>query len=723
MDKTHGPMSSPEPQPLPPLREDLALFQGTCQSDGTPSWVIYDALRQSFFSIGWLELQLLSRWHLGTVEAVFDAIRRETTARPDPEHFQQLLAFLKGNELLRAQGEAARGALLKHGARGKTAFWTWLLKNYLYLRIPLVRPDRFLDKTLPIARFFMSRGMGLFVLFSGFVGIFLTLRQWDDFSDSFIQLTTPTGLAFFFGFLALSKMLHELGHAYPAKHHGLTIPTMGVAFLVLWPVLYTDTTEAWKLRFRRQRLAIVVGGMTVELALALFATLIWSLLPDGPLRGAIFMLAAVNWIGSLAINLNPFMRFDGYYLLSDLWNVPNLEARAFAIGRWRLRAFFLGLEDPPPEEMPNRQRRRLILYAYFTWTYRFFLFLGIALLVYHFFFKLLGIFLFAVEIGWFILRPIKNEMNIWLKRRKDVAMNRRIVRTLLLATLPLGLLFLPVPISLHLPAVLKGADFARIFPPLPGRIEQVFVEKGDRVKAGEPLFQLVSPDLAQRIGQARHEMNLLELQQKRLAGSDRLRQQQEIIGSKYLEAQVRYEGLVRQEDKQRILSPVQGTVVELMAHIRPGRWVNETQILALIVSTDAAKVYAYVTEEQLRYIASHTQGRFTSDIPESPSRPVQLVAINPARVAILEDPYLASPYGGPLTARLAGENEIVPEDALYRLHWRVEPPGPESTPDPDRRDSIRHIEVGEVYVYSGTNLRILDLLNHVFAVLIRESGF
>ncbi|NNJ84240.1 MAG: efflux RND transporter periplasmic adaptor subunit, partial [Gammaproteobacteria bacterium] len=529
--------------------------------------------------------------------------------------------------------------------------------------------------------------------------------------------TTPTGLGLFFGFLGFSKMLHELGHAYPAKHHGLNIPTMGVAFLVLWPVLFTDTTEAWKLRFRRQRLAIVIGGLTVELALALFATLLWSLLPDSPLRGAVFMLAAVTWIGSLAINLNPFMRFDGYYLLSDLWNVPNLEGRAFAMGRWRMRAFLWGLDDPPPEKMPDRQRRRLILYAYFTWTYRFFLFLGIALLVYHFFFKLLGLFLFVVEIVWFILRPIKNEMNVWIKRRKDIVMNWRIARTLLLAMLPLGLLFLPVPISLHLPSVLKGADFSRVFPPLAGRIEQVFVERGDRVNVGDPLFQVASPDLTQRITEAKQKLNVLELQKKRQSGNDRLRQRQEVLESQYLEARVRYRGLVHQESRQRIVSPIQGTVTELMENIRPGRWVNETQVLALVVSTGALRVDAYITEEKLRYTASHMTGQFISDIPESPSYPVRLVAINPARVAVMEDPYLTSPYGGPLMSRLAEGEQIVPEDALYRLHWRVTPP------DTGIRDPLRHIEVGEVHVHSGASVRILDFLNYVFAVLIRESGF
>ncbi|UGA40408.1 hypothetical protein JOS77_14430 [Chromobacterium haemolyticum] len=162
---------------------------------------------------------------------------------------------------------------------------------------------------------------------------------------------------------------------------------------MMMPVLYTDTNDAWKLNSRRQRLLIGGAGMLAELVLAAWATLLWSFLPDGPLRAGVFLLATTTWLATLAINASPFMRFDGYFLLADYLGLPNLHNRAFALARWQLRKTLLGLDDPVPEHFPAARRRGLILFAWATWLYRLVLFLSIAFLVYHLFFKALGMLL------------------------------------------------------------------------------------------------------------------------------------------------------------------------------------------------------------------------------------------------------------------------------------------------------------------------------------------
>ena len=100
---------------------------------------------------------------------------------------------------------------------------------------------------------------------------------------------------------------------------------MGIAFVVLWPMLYTDTGESWKLRSSRQRLAIASAGILCELSLAGLSTLGWALSDPGPLRNALLYLATTSWVLSLALNASPFMRFDGYFILSDLLDFPNLH--------------------------------------------------------------------------------------------------------------------------------------------------------------------------------------------------------------------------------------------------------------------------------------------------------------------------------------------------------------------------------------------------------------
>lgn len=283
--------------------------------------------------------------------------------------------------------------------------------------------------------------------------------------------------------MLVSKLAHELGHGLTAKRFGCKVPTVGVAFMVLWPVLYTDTADAWKLRSRRQRLAIGVAGMAPELSLAAAATLVWSFLPDGPLRSAAFVMATSTWLLTLAVNLNPFMRFDGYMLLSDLWDVPNLQERSFALARWRIREALFGFGDPMPELMPDGRRRRLILYAVGTWVYRLFLFLGIALLVYHIFFKLLGLFLFAIEIWWFILRPVVTELKSWAGRRGDLRLNRRTAVTFAAGVLALAGLFVPWRTQVAAPALVQPATQATLYAPAPARVTELAVREGDRVDA------------------------------------------------------------------------------------------------------------------------------------------------------------------------------------------------------------------------------------------------
>ena len=304
------------------------------------------------------------------------------------------------------------------------------------------------------------------------LGAVLVLRQWDAFQSTFLHFFSLEGVLFYAVTLALVKSAHELGHALVAKWQGCRVASMGVAFLVLFPVLYTDTTDAWRLQSRTKRLRIVTAGVRVELCLALLATFLWNFLPDGPLRSAAFFVATTSWVTSLLVNISPFLRFDGYYAFSDWLGIENLQSRAFALGRWSLRRILFGLDDPLPEPLPRRRCRIMIIYAWCTWLYRFFLFLGIALIVYQLFFKLLGIVLFLVEILWFIVFPMTKELKVWFQRRQDFrASPARILSWLALAGLFLVAL-LPLPQKVHLPAVLKATQYSEIFPPLPARIEE-----------------------------------------------------------------------------------------------------------------------------------------------------------------------------------------------------------------------------------------------------------
>src|SRR5260221_1516931 len=409
-----------QPVALPPLREDLRLYPGTPHRAGSPAWRVLDPIRNSFFEIGWLEFELIARWkeHRDAV-SLAARVSAETPLKPSAEEVQELIDFLATNQLLAPNSALAKESLARRMQGSKQSWFQMLLHHYLFFRIPLVRPDAFLSRTVGLTDLFFTRGFVLLVVILLGLDLYLLSREWYTFTEAMGRLFTPQAFLYYAIAVTFSKIVHELAHAYAACRYGVRVPTLGVAFLVLWPFLYTDTGETWKLGDRRKQLVIACAGMGAELVLAVFSTFLWALSPEGAAKNVFFVLASSTWIMTLAVNLSPFMRFDGYFVLSDLLDFPNLHERGSACAKWWLRRTFFRLEEPMPEpQLRPGQRAALIVFAYITWAYRLTVFLGIALLVYHFAFKLLGIFLMFVELVWFIAKPVWVETAYLWKRRE-----------------------------------------------------------------------------------------------------------------------------------------------------------------------------------------------------------------------------------------------------------------------------------------------------------------
>ena len=280
---------------------------------------------------------------------------------------------------------------------------------------------------------------------------------------------------------------------------------MGVAFLVMWPMAYTDTNEAWKIPDRRKRLQISSAGIATEAMLAAWALLAWALLPDGALRSAMFFVASVSLGLTIALNASPFMRFDGYFIICDLLEMPNLHQRSFALARWRLREWLFKLNEPRPEVLSPTQQASLIVFAWATWLYRLVLFIGIALMVYHLFTKLLGVVLFVIEIYWFIWFPVRSELREWVQRKAAIAQSPRTRTTGLVSALLLVLFAIPLPTHVAVSALYKPAEIWPVYSPGPALVDALHARHGQEVKAGQTLVHLRAPDvqLQMNISQSR----------------------------------------------------------------------------------------------------------------------------------------------------------------------------------------------------------------------------
>src|SRR3569832_36493 len=401
---------------LPALREELTLYAGPAAGNGAPTWSLLDPTRNQFFRIDWLTFEILSRWDMDDPQAIAASIRRDTTLDIEKSDLEQVLKFLSDNELLRRSTSQGAQWLHTMASKRRQAFAQTLLHHNQFYRIPLIRPDGWHTRTQRYTDPLYSKCFLWITLVALLLGLVEVSRQWEQFTATLIDTFSWQGLLSYALALICIKFLHELGHAYTAKRYGCRVPTMGVAFLVLFPVAYTDVNEVWNLPEKRQRIAVSGAGIITELVIAAWATLAWTLLPDGSFKNAAFLLATTTWVSTIMINGSPFMRFDGYFLLSDWLNMPNLHARTFALARWRLREWLFGLGEPKPEVIGIRRERGIILYGWITWTYRLVVFGGIAALVYHVFPKPLGPMLAAIEVTWFIAAPVWSELKAWRMR-------------------------------------------------------------------------------------------------------------------------------------------------------------------------------------------------------------------------------------------------------------------------------------------------------------------
>jgi putative peptide zinc metalloprotease protein len=493
---------------LPALRDDLQLLEGPADSEGVPSWTVFDPIRNRYFRIGWIPFQLLSRWSAGRASLLLQKVEAETTCRVERSDVTELLRFLLANNLTREPASGGIEAYLAQAKAARRRWSSWAVHHYLFFRIPLVRPERFLRRTLRwVEPLFATRSL-LLVAGLGLFGLYLSARQWDAFQTTFLHFFSWQGILLYALAQSAVKVLHELGHAYTG----------------------------------RQRLLIGAAGVLTELGVAAIATFAWSFLPEGPLRSAAFVVATTSWLLTLTVNLNPCMRFDGYYMLSDWWGMENLQSRGFALARWRLREWLFDYGEEPPFATSPLQQRRLVVYAWATWIYRFFLFLGIALLVYHFFFKALGLALFVVEIAWFLALPIAGELRVWWSRRGEALRGRRAPWLAAGLVLAVVLALVPWQTRVVIPAVFQARDRAWVFAPDPGRVAEVRVARGRVVQRGEVLLVLDSPSLRHELRLTDHRIAWLEVRARRRAASAEDRAALRIVQQQLQEASSRRAG-------------------------------------------------------------------------------------------------------------------------------------------------------------------------------------
>ena len=698
---------------IPYLRQDLEIFRGNSREDGSPAWLLYDAVRNKYFTVGLTAFRLIKNWRGGEDIQNFEKKINTQGIETTGDEIKSFIGFLQQNNLIiQPQGQGVPYLMQQKNSLKKSWIMN-LIHSYLFFKIPLFTPDEWLGRTLHKVKFLGSKKIRNIIYILGFIGLFFVIQQFENFTKTFLYFFSFKGLMIYFITLVFVKCLHELGHAYIAKYHGCRVSAIGIAFLVFFPFLYTDTTDAWRLRNHKDRLLINFAGILTELHLALIATFVWGILPEGGLKSAAFFIATTSWISSIAINVSPFMRFDGYYVFSDWLKAENLQPRSFALAKWKIRETLFGFNHKPPEEISPSRRWTFIIYAWSTWVYRFFLFIGIALLVYYFAFKVLGIILFVIEIYWFIMLPIIKEMKQWWMMRSEMKLNKQTFRTISILIIALMILFLPWKSSMKIPAVYISEKYSKIYSPYPAKIKSVFITKDQEVEIGQNLIELYSPGLDKEINSIRRKILLTKTKINRMSGTSGNMDEYLTYNQRLIALRSELSGLTKTKEKLVIKAPNKGKVKDLVS-LSNEMWVSNLDQLLGIVHYGTGNVKAFIKEEQIDRFQENTPAVFIPN--DGDHKKIHLISNKLDLSSVNNLPYvaLASIHSGPIAIRnfTSGEYQYRPETAHYIADFKLV-----------NKSSIKFELPGYVHVEGNRYSPFVRFFRNVFSVLIRESGF
>jgi len=679
--------TQPTQSTLPALREELRLEPARADHDGAPRWRLCDPLRNRFFLLGDADVKLLSLWGCGTPAALRETLAASGHAL-DTQQLEGLVAFLREHQLVRADDRTTQQRLLAQTRQAAVRGPAWALRQLLGFRMPLWRPQTFLLRSLPALRSLWSAPVVAAWSAATLLGLYLASRQWEAFLATFGEFLTPGGFAAFALALAGLKLIHELGHAYAAAHHGCRVGSIGVCVAMGVPMLYTETGDTARLDARAPRLWIAAGGVLAETFVAGLATLAWSLLPDGSLRSAAFVIATSSWAMSLAVNLNPFSRFDGYYFLADGLRIDNLQPRALRYAGWWLGRMLWGPIEAAPEAAPAGRAALFVGYGALVWLWRLSLNAGISWMVYTQMFKTAGV-LVGVFAAWLLIaQPMARRARGWWQRRAAVTRPRRLGSILFGGALLLGLLW-PLDRHVAVPAMLGWQRSAVIQPPENAQVVEVLVHAGQTVKAGEVLLRLSSPELQVKRAQARLAALAADERLDRIGGDSKDRADAAVLVQQRLEARADVQGLADRADLLEVRAAEDGRIVDLRANLQPGQWVRPDMTLARLLYGASLDARGFVAERELPRLRLGAAGRFVAEDPAWPAIDVRLREIEPTAAETISPEALSSMYGGVVAAQANAAGKPVPVVAQHRTVFATTSTSPAADATPPMPMQLR----------------------------------
>lgn len=420
---------------------------------------------------------------------------------------------------------------IRHDQRARAARRN-ALANVLCIRFKGVNPDRLLDGMNQWFGWFFSPVAFAVCLLLAISALLLLATEFGTFREklpAFHDFFAKGNWIWLAVALGVTKILHEAGHGLACKRFGGQCHEMGVMLLVLTPCLYCNVSDAWTVPGKWRRAAIAGAGMYVELVLASICTSLWWLSEPGLLNYLCLNVMFVCSVSTVVFNANPLLRYDGYYILSDLVEIPNLRQKSYRVLQRALMRWLLGLPHVPDRFLPRRRRVLLGVYAVASTAYRWIVVASILWFLYRVFepygLKSIGLLLICAAFYGLLVRPIwQLGAFLWQPGTLDKVKKPRLaIGVGVICLTAFGVATVPFPHYVHCSVTIQLREAASVYVDTEGTLEQIHIQPGNHVQKGQPVVTLENLDVQLSVERLIAERNQLSakvdsLQNRNLRG-------------------------------------------------------------------------------------------------------------------------------------------------------------------------------------------------------------
>jgi putative peptide zinc metalloprotease protein len=555
-----------------------------------------------------------------SVQEIWDsASARLADDAPTQEDVIRLLSQLHGADVLQCEIPPDVEEMLRRQDKLRGMKLIQVLMSPLSVKFPLLDPERFLNATIGLVRpFFTWYGALAWLALVG-SAVVLAGLHWEELTkDITDRVLAPQNLFLIWLTFPVLKAFHEFGHAYAVKRWGGEVHEMGIMLLVLMPVPYVDASSATAFRDKYPRVVVGSAGMLVEMAIAALAMILWVHVEPGLVRAVAYNVILIAGVSTLLFNINPLLRFDGYYIFADLIEIPNLRTRAARHFTYLSERYLLGMKNVQEPEGTKGEKRWFLLFHVCSFIYRLFVTFAIVLFVagkYFIFGVILAI--FAV-IGALVLPLAKGIGYLFFNTRLHRGRTRAVAAIGAVVAIAVWLVFfLPAPMWTRAEGVIWVPEQAIVRPGTEGFVAEVVATPNTQVSPGDTILRLEEPLLAAHIRVLKAKVAQYEDQYAAERFDQRVRA--EITLETLRAARAELDRALEKAHSLDVTAPVAGRLVLARADDLPAKFVRQGQDLAYIIDGKQLTARVIVPQQDIDLVRNRTRAvevRLTEDVDE-----------------------------------------------------------------------------------------------------------